>query len=229
MAASGLFSTSHSWARRDVGAGLSPLAFAAGRMASDLLIIAWDASLFAGVWMLLGPAGLWSSWLAIFVGVGVAASGIGYVAGALLSPASASMACMVACLLCAVFSGIEPPLLEVRPLPVVNWAWYLSFGTWVAQSVQITFTAYWEGIRSRTGSASKFGFDIGGFGTAIGAMFGIGLLFRAVALLVVHATTSGEPLPGWHAAGERCRRRHKSAAPVPAPVVAERDATTVAV
>ena len=128
--------------------------------------------------------------------MGFAASGIGYLAGVLLPPASASTVQMVACLLCAVFSGIEPPLQEVRQYPVVNWAWYLSFGTHVAQAVYITFTQYWEGIRDRQAGADKFGFDIRGFGTAIGAMFGIGLMFRAFALLALRWATTGEALPG---------------------------------
>jgi hypothetical protein len=221
MAATGLFSKARAFGRRDVAAGLSPVAFATGRMASDLLIIAWDASLFAAVWLLLAPAGPWYRWLAIYAGVGFASSGVGYIAGALLSTASSGMACMVVALLCAVFSGIEPPLKDVVRLPVVNWAWYLSFGTWVAQAVLITATGYADGIRDRLASAAQFGFDIGGFGTAIGAMFGIGLLLRAVAVLVVHATTTGEPLPGWHAAVRALRvRAPAAAAPVASPVPA---------
>ena len=207
VAASALFASARSFAKRDVATGLSPTAFGLGRMLADVLIVAWDASLFTAVWMLLGASGHWYNWLAIYCGVAFAGSGIGYITGALFSPASAAMLNMVACLFFAVFSGIEPPLVEVQHLPIVNWAWYLSFGTWTAQAVYITFTEYWEGIRNRQSGADKFGFDISAFGTSIGAMFGIGLMFRVVALLALRAATKGEAFPGLRAARRVfCRR-----------------------
>jgi hypothetical protein len=44
-------------------------------------------------------------------------------------------------------SGIVPRLKDVMQLPIVNWAWLLSFATWVAEAVFYTFSYYWTGIR----------------------------------------------------------------------------------
>ena len=113
IAASGLFVRSRPFLRREVDAGASALAFALGRMISDLLVIAWLVSLFTAVWMLFAPSGPWRSWLAVFTGTAFSASGIGYIAGIVLAPANAAMAMTIVCLISAVFAGIEPPLSQV--------------------------------------------------------------------------------------------------------------------
>lgn len=195
VAGAGLFSKSGAANKREVSGGLSPTAFGLGRMFSDLLIVAWDASLFTALWMLLGASGHWYQWLAIYCGVCFSTSGVGYIAGALLPPASAAMIMTIACLTFAVFSGVEPPLKAVQDYPIVNWAWYLSIGSHAATAVYITFTGYWQGIRDLDIGASKFGFSIGDFNRSIGALFGLGFAFRILALLAIRKATTGRIVP----------------------------------
>jgi hypothetical protein len=43
--------------RREASSGLSVVAYAVGRMAGDVFFTFWNATLFAGLWMLFGHAG----------------------------------------------------------------------------------------------------------------------------------------------------------------------------
>ena len=181
-------------------------------MATDLLIVGWSALLFASTWLLLAPSGPWWSWLAIYSGLAFAASGVGYVAGVLLSPASAAMLMTIAMLTFAVFSGTEPPLKHIQNLPIVNWAWYLSLGTPIAQATYITYTRYWRGVTDVVAGGAVFGFDTSdaGFGSAIGVLFGLGFMWRAVAIAACISHSGGNLVP---AAVQRlfsCGQRHAS-------------------
>lgn len=55
------------------------------------VFVAWNASIFSAVWMLLAPPGSWYLWLAIHAALTFAAFGFGYLAGALTTPTSAAM------------------------------------------------------------------------------------------------------------------------------------------
>lgn len=180
--------------RRECGdSGLSPLMFGVGRMLADLPIIAWNTSLFAAVWMLMGHVGKWYYWLAIVLATGFAASGLGYVASLLTRPANAAVVVMIATITQSVFSGVEPQLRLVDPLPVVNWAWYTSYAAYVAEATYVTWTEHMVDTESGHGSvqqgADYYGFEVRqGIGRPIAALFALGLMWRAVALYILWRT-----------------------------------------
>ena len=111
-----------------------------------------------------------------------------------------------------------PALKDVSHLPVANLAWFLSFATWVVEAVFVTASQYWLGVRDvqvslgpvlfvpldlatatsplRTqAGADRFGYDIASIGPPIGAVFGLGLLWRLIALYILAAQASGKALP----------------------------------
>jgi hypothetical protein len=183
-------------------------------MASDLLVVFWNGALFSGTWLLLAPSGPWHEWMAIYSGLAFASSGFGYLAGSLLKPASAAMVMTIGSLTFAVFSGIQPPLAHVQRYPVVDWAWALSFGTWVANAVYITYTRYWRGERDVAAGGAAYGFDVSdaAFTTAIGALFGIGCMWRALAVWACVARADGSIWPApLRAAAARCLRSQRAA------------------
>ena len=94
--------------------------------------------------------------------------------------------------------------------PVVDWAWYLSFGSPVAQAIYITYTEYWRGIKDVASGGSEFGFGVtdSDFKTAVGALYGIGFLWRTVAVLVcVLFATTDHPYRAVITCCGRCGRR----------------------
>ena len=185
-------------ARREANAGLSPVAFAVGRMLADTLLVVVNALIFTGAWTLFGHAGHWYAWVGVCLPTAFAASGIGYTAAVSTRPVNAAVLNMLAVTTFAVFSGIEPTLHTVAPLHVVNWPWYLSFATWTAESAYVTWSGYVrdQGVpdawaRVKVG-ADHFGFELeGGQGRSIGALVGIGLLWRVVAAAVLYRKTRG--------------------------------------
>jgi hypothetical protein len=187
-----LFGGTHTAARREADAGASALAAGLGRMAADLPIVFANAAAFCALWVLLAASGLWARWLAIYAGIAFAASGFGYLVAQLTSPSNAAMLISISMLAFAVFNGATPSLAAVQPLPIVNWLWYLSFATYVSEAVYYTYTAFEAPVRAVSAAAENaFGFAAteSVFLTSIGAMFGLGLLWRLCALLALWAVT----------------------------------------
>jgi hypothetical protein len=176
---------------REAAGGLSPAAFAVGRLAADALFIAWLAGVFAGVWVLFGHAGHWWAWLGVHLPTAFAASGLGYAAAAYTRPVNASVIALVATLVFAVFSGVEPQLAAVSPLPVVNWLWYLSYATWTAEATYVTWTGGYlvrgdARERMLAVASSYFGYDVrGGQGRSVAALLALGLAWRALAGYII--------------------------------------------
>ena len=174
--------------RREADSGAYVLAAGLGRMLADLPIVFSNGAIFCALWCLLGASGLWQRWLAIYVAIAWAASGFGYLVAQLTSPSNASMLISISMLAFSVFNGTTPPLKAVLALPVLNWAWYLSFALYTAQAVYFTYTAFEAPVRDISEAAySGFGFyaNDASFATSIGAMFGLGFLWRIVALFAL--------------------------------------------
>lgn len=183
-----LFGGTAALARREALAGLSPLAFAVGRMAADTLFVVWNALLFVGVWMLFGHSGPWWSWIGVVVPTVFASSGIGYVMAASTRPVNARVVSLITVTVMSVFSGVEPQLARVLGTPIVNLLWLLSFATWTSESTYITWAAYMSGTqRARMlDGAAFFGFDVAnGQARSIAVLIAIGLAWRALAAAVV--------------------------------------------
>ena len=90
------------------------------------------------------------------------------------------------------FSGTEPQLKQVQGLPVVNWLWYLSFATHTSQATYYTWTRYLNnaghipnGAQVEPGASSGFGYTVGNLSTSIGALIGIGLMFRVLSIMIL--------------------------------------------
>jgi hypothetical protein len=191
-----------------VASGASLAALGAGRMLAELVVVCWIAVCFTGTWMCFAHAGHWWNWLAVVAGTSFAASGVGHFASALLaSPTLAATLVQVLMIVTSVLSGVNPRLAQVVPLPVLNWPWYLSLATWTAQGAYATWSEPQRGVRDVDAGAAYFGYSVRGVGPAVGALFAIGLLWRAVALAVLAARVDGGALKAHAKAWLACGRR----------------------
>jgi energy-coupling factor transporter ATP-binding protein EcfA2 len=173
--------------KREAAGGVSASAFVVGRMVADLLPLTMNALVFAGVWQVFGHAGHWYHWLGVILPTAFAAAGVGYVASVLTRPANAALITIITVTATCVFSGVEPPLAAVADLPVVNWPWYLSFATWTAEATYFTFSQHMVPARAAdvARGALHYGYDVDSQARAVGALIGIGLMWRAIALAIV--------------------------------------------
>lgn len=175
---------------------MSPIAYGLGALTADLVLVAWNGLTFAGVWALFGHAGAYYNWLATVLATVFAASGIGYIASALTRPTNAIVIVIMAVVFCSVFSGIEPPLARVMPLPIINWLWVLSFGTWTAEATYVTYAEFARPLYDLARGAAYYGFEVFDLSRAIGALFALGVLWRAVAIFVLYLTLERRK-PAW--------------------------------
>lgn len=157
-------------------------------MSGDLVVVAWNGLVFAGVWALFGHAGAFYNWLATILGTVFAASGIGYIASTLTRPVNAIVAVIMVMVVCSVFSGIEPPLVRIMQLPVVNWLWVLSFGTWTAEATYVTYAEFARPLYDLARGAAYYGFEVMDLSRAVGALFALGALWRTVTLVCLYLT-----------------------------------------
>jgi len=170
--------------RREALSGLSALAYSLGAMTADSLLVVWNGLLFAGVWLLFGHSGSWQRWLGVMLPTAWAASGIGYASSVITRPVNASVVSIIVIVVTCVFAGVEPQLSSVRGLPIVNWAFFLSFATWTAEGTYVTWTSYMTGaLRQRMlDGVDHFGYDVaGGQSRSIGILVLIGFVWRAIA------------------------------------------------
>ena len=191
LAAVPLLSVPLSLVKREDLAGIPVLTFACGRIFADILNVVWIAFVFAGVWVLFGHAGTWYNWIAVIVATAFASSGIGYVCTVSSSPGYASTASILLTFVCCVFSGVSPTLKQVQDLHVINWVWYISFGTWTAEATYLTWTEYllerpW--IRNEVvNAADYYGYEIShNMQRSLGWLFAIGIFWRVVAASVLY-------------------------------------------
>jgi hypothetical protein len=182
--------------KREAAGGVSASAFVVGRMVADLLPLTMNALVFAGVWQVFGHAGHWYHWLGVILPTAFAAAGVGYVASVLTRPANAALITIITVTATCVFSGVEPPLAAVADLPVVNWPWYLSFATWTAEATYFTFSQHMVPARAAdvARGALHYGYDVDSQARAVGALIGIGLMWRAIALAIVVWRTRPAPV-----------------------------------
>ena len=122
-----------------------------------------------------------------------ASSGLGYICGVAVSPGQAGFTALIANMICCVFSGVEPKLVQVSDLPVVNWLWYSSYATWTAQAIYFTFSRYLtnEGrvpARLEEGAGS-YGYDISNLSRPIIFLFLFGLITRILTFIIIYCKT----------------------------------------
>lgn len=195
-------------AAREAGSGMSPVAYGAGALIADAVIVLWNALVFCGVWTAFGHAGSPANWAATIIGTAFAASGVGYIASALTRPVNAIVTTIMMIVVFSVFSGIEPPLASIITLPVVNWLWVLSLGTWTAEATYVTYTEFAQSLYDIPRGAAYYGFESKDLRRAIGALIALGLAWRIVAIVCLYATLKRQQ-PAWLAAALRglgCRR-----------------------
>ena len=182
-----LFGSVRAVLRREAAAGADLVAIGAGRMVADVVLLTWCALAFSAVWVLFAHAGHWWRWLGVIFGCVFATSGVAQTASLLTRPTNAAVLLFLFVITQSVFSGIEPHLRQVTGLPVINLVWLLSAGTYVAQGVWGTYVEPFRAIDDVDRGAADFGFDVtsSGVGAATGALIGLGLMWRALALLVL--------------------------------------------
>jgi ABC-type multidrug transport system ATPase subunit len=183
----GAFGPVRAAVRREAEAGADLVALGLGRMAADAIIVAWCSLSFCAIWGLFGHFGRWWNWLGVIIGCSFAASGVGHVTSLVTRPTNAAVVVFGFVIFEAVFSGVEPHLAQVLPFPIVNLVWLLSYGLHVAQAVYGISTEVARSISDIDHGAKDFGFDAtnNGIRNAIGALFGLGLLWRAVVLALL--------------------------------------------
>lgn len=139
--------------------------------------------------MLFGQAGSYYNWILSVLFTAFASSGIGYIAGAYFrSHSNASVFTIIISFVFSVFSGTSPTLAQVNRIPVVNWLWQISFSTWSAEAVYITWSRYlsdWPNYPIQEG-ADHFGYDIShGFTRSISILVAIGIVMRIIAVIIL--------------------------------------------
>lgn len=137
-----------------------------------------------------GHVGAYYHWIALILCTAFAASGVGYIAGVVVSSNSSNVFAIVAILICCVFAGVEPTLRQVNKYPVVNWPWYLSYGTWTAEAAFYVWTKYLDDFGkvqiSLQDGADVFGYDVEhGLNRSIGALLGLGIAMRLIAVFIL--------------------------------------------
>ena len=182
-----LFGSVRAVLRREAAAGADLVAVGVGRMAADVVVLAWCALAFSAVWMLFGHAGHWWHWLGVIFACLFATSGVGQFVSLFTRPTNASVIVFLFIIVQSVFSGIEPRLRLVVGFPVVNLVWLLSVGTYVAQGVFSTYVEPFRATQDVDLGAADFGFDAtpASIGAAVGTLVGLGLMWRAFELLVL--------------------------------------------
>lgn len=171
--------------RREVEGGASPWALGLARMVGELFMVGWVAVVFSGVWMCLGHSGHWWNWVGVVAGISFASSGLGHISSLLFQPLAAATLVQVLLIITSVFSGVQPHLASVTPIPVVSWAWYLSLGTYGGQGAFATWAEYQKKQRGMDVGAAAFGFDISTVAASVGQLFALGTLWRGVALAIL--------------------------------------------
>lgn len=180
-----LFAGRQSIVKRESLAGMSILAHGIGSMIADALFVYWNALLFAAIWSLFAPPGHWYHWHGAIISIAFSSSAWGYFASTVVSEGMSSFLALIIVLICSVFGGTDPTLHQVNAYPVINWLWYLSFGTWTSESVYVTITQYLlnsspdVASRVRVG-ATHTGFQVTDFGRPILILLGLGLLVRVL-------------------------------------------------
>jgi hypothetical protein len=59
----------------------------------------------------------------------------------------------------------------------------------------VTATQYWRGVRDVQAGADAFGYNIESLGPSIGAVFGLGLFWRTLALYILYVQSTGRVIP----------------------------------
>jgi len=190
LAAGPVFAGQLNLIKREVSSGSSIIAYAAGRITFDLVIVILIGFVFVGTWMLFGHSGRFYNWMATILSTTFASSGIGYIFGASAKRNNVAVYSILLTFICSVFAGVEPTLRRVNQLPIVNWPWYLSFGTYAAEATLYTWSEYHDDAGAidgqRQSGADEFGYQIKhGFGRSIGALFALGISMRIVTVFLL--------------------------------------------
>lgn len=179
--------------KREASSGLSPAAFAIGRMLADLIFVCWFGMLFVGVWLMFAHSGHWFAWIGVILPTTFVASSIGYCTSIVTRPVNASVISLIAITFMCVFSGVEPQLRSIAHIPVANWPWFLSFATWTAEGTYITWTEYFTGHKRQRmlDGAAHFGYNVqGGQGRSIAILIALGIMWRILAVVLLVRKTS---------------------------------------
>ena len=186
-----VFAGNRNIALREKSSGICIISYGIGRMIGDLPFVFMTSMVFAGVWCCFGMAGSYHHWMGTIFFTAYAASGIGYVAGVSSSGYNANVYAIIMTFICCVFSGSEPSLTQVSKYPIVNWPWYLSFGTWTSEATYVTWSDYLTNNGNipnnlQTG-ADSYGYQVtDGLARSLLSLFAIGTGLRLIVLFVLY-------------------------------------------
>eukprot|EP01038_Epipyxis_sp_PR26KG_P012000 gene12000-16066_t len=133
LAAGPVFAGQLNLIRREVASGTSLIAYTVGRLLTDIIVVILIGFVFTGTWLAFGHAGHFYDWIATILSTTFASSGIGYITGVSAKKNNVAVYSILTTFICAVFAGVEPTLRRVNNFPIINWPWYLSFGTYAAE------------------------------------------------------------------------------------------------
>ena len=128
--------------RREAEVGLSTAALCIGKMAADLVQVIMLALLAMGLWSLMGyPGGQWR-WFVLGVGMLWTTYGWGYLVSQICSRDTIMTVCLVVAVVFSAMNGVNPSLVDVNRVPVVNWVWACSYSRWVSEAIYFIFTEH---------------------------------------------------------------------------------------
>ena len=185
-----LFSEDLSVTLREARAGVPVWLEALVKMIVDLNQIMFYAATYIGVWMLFGHPGAFGDWLRISMAIAWAASGVGNIIGlSIQDKDNAPTLCVVVSLCMATFNGTSPRL---KQLGTAAWLWAISYTRWSSEAIYTIYTQHHtDNHQDVRGGADIIGFSLERLNYDIGAIWGIGMLARFVAVLVLQNRVKG--------------------------------------
>ncbi len=186
-----VFANHRNVALREKSSGLSITAYGIGRMIGDLPFVLMTSMVFAGVWCCFGMSGSYYNWMGTCVCTTYAASAIGYLTSVCSTGNNANVYAIIVTFIFCVFSGSEPSLTQVAKYPIVNWPWYLSFGTWTSEAAYVTWSAYLSDNPSMSAEvqqgADTFGYDVShGLTRSALVLLALGTGMRIMVLIILN-------------------------------------------
>jgi hypothetical protein len=172
---------------RERNSGVSCFSYFLGKITTDMIYI----TVFPGFFLFLfqaiaSPRGAFVDYYTVTFMTAWAASGQGYLLSMLFSPESAKFNGLLSCLLCMMFSGVEPALKTIDK-GVVGKLLPLSFARWSCEALTVLeFKAYPEVYKDYTdGIMTRTGWKIANLDNCIASLFNLGLGFRVVSFFLL--------------------------------------------
>ncbi|GMH60873.1 hypothetical protein TrST_g8745 [Triparma strigata] len=172
---------------RERNSGVSCFSYFLGKITTDMIYI----TVFPGFFLFLfqaiaSPRGAFVDYYTVTFMTAWAASGQGYLLSMLFSPESAKFNGLLSCLLCMMFSGVEPALKTIDK-GIVGKLLPLSFARWSCEALTVLeFKAYPEVYKDYTdGIMNRTGWEIANLDNCIASLFNLGLGFRVVSFFLL--------------------------------------------